>query len=164
MSYKVSALSLSLENMQAQGTHGKFQAEVEWSTGFCDCFSDCSNCCITCWCPCITFGQVAEILDRGSTSCGTSGALYALIEVFTGCGCLYSCVYRTKMRRQYNIKGDDCGDCFKHFCCELCALTQLYRELKTRGFDVPLGWQGNVERQNPGIAMGAPVIDAGMTR
>ena len=23
--------------------------------------------CITCWCPCITFGQVAEIVDKGST-------------------------------------------------------------------------------------------------
>ncbi|CAN7064019.1 unnamed protein product, partial [Brassica oleracea var. botrytis] len=34
------------------------------STGFCDCFSDCKNCCITCWCPCITFGQVAEIVDQ----------------------------------------------------------------------------------------------------
>lgn len=23
--------------------------------------------CITCWCPCITFGQIAEIVDKGST-------------------------------------------------------------------------------------------------
>ncbi|PIN13498.1 hypothetical protein CDL12_13883 [Handroanthus impetiginosus] len=38
-----------------------------WSTGLCDCFSDVPNCCITWWCPCITFGQIAEIVDRGST-------------------------------------------------------------------------------------------------
>lgn len=23
--------------------------------------------CITCWCPCITFGQIAEIVDKGSS-------------------------------------------------------------------------------------------------
>ncbi|OMP06435.1 hypothetical protein CCACVL1_01583 [Corchorus capsularis] len=38
-----------------------------WSTGLFDCFSDVPNCCITFWCPCITFGQIAEIVDQGST-------------------------------------------------------------------------------------------------
>ncbi|XP_048613117.1 protein PLANT CADMIUM RESISTANCE 2-like [Brassica napus] len=125
--------------MEAQHLHGKPQAEGEWSTGFCDCFSDCGNSCITCWCPCITFGQVAEIVDQGSTTCGTAGAIYTLINFFTGCGCLYSCFYRGKMRAQYNIGGNDCGDCLKHFFCELCALTQQYRELKNRGYDMKLG-------------------------
>lgn len=43
------------------------------------------------------------------------------------------------MRKQYNLKGSDCGDCLQHFFCELGALTQTYRELNNRGFDVPLG-------------------------
>ncbi|CAF2050689.1 unnamed protein product [Brassica rapa] len=121
--------------------------------------------CITCWCPCITFGQVAEIVDQGSTTCGTAGALYTLISCFTGCGCIYSCFYRGKMRAQYNIGGNDCGDCLKHFFCELCALTQQYRELKNRGFNMDLGWAGNIQRQqNQGVAMGAPVFQGGMTR
>ncbi|KAJ0257028.1 Protein PLANT CADMIUM RESISTANCE 2 [Hirschfeldia incana] len=152
--------------MEAQHLHGKPQGAVgEWSTGFCDCFSDCGNCCITCWCPCITFGQVAEIVDQGSTTCGTAGALYTLISCLTGCGCLYSCFYRGKMRAQYNIGGNDCGDCLKHFFCELCALTQQYRELKNRGYDMKLGWAGNAQlQQNQGVAMGAPVFQGGMTR
>ncbi|GJN21428.1 hypothetical protein PR202_gb08900 [Eleusine coracana subsp. coracana] len=75
-----------------------------WSTGLCDCFDDCSNCCVTCLCPCITFGQIAEIVDRGSTSCGASGALYALILFLTGCHCIYSCFYRAKMRAQYGLR------------------------------------------------------------
>nr|VDC63932.1 unnamed protein product [Brassica rapa] len=121
--------------------------------------------CITCWCPCITFGQVAEIVDQGSTTCGTAGALYALINAVTGCACIYSCFYRGKMRAQYNIEGSDCGDCLKHFFCELCALTQQYRELKNRGFNMDLGWAGNIQRQqNQGVAMGAPVFQGGMTR
>ncbi|CAN6907512.1 unnamed protein product [Brassica oleracea] len=143
---------------------GKPQAEGEWSTGFCDSCSDCSSCCMTCWCPCVTVGRIAEIVDKGSTSCCAAGALYMLLTWFTGCGFIYSCHYRTKMRKQYNLKGSECGDCFKHFCCERCALTQAYRELTNRGFDVPLGWQGNAERQNVGVAMGAPVVQGGMMR
>ncbi|KAK2439513.1 protein PLANT CADMIUM RESISTANCE [Trifolium repens] len=40
---------------------------VEWSTGLCNCCSNVVTCCLTCWCPCITFGRVAEIIDKGST-------------------------------------------------------------------------------------------------
>ncbi|CAH2037627.1 unnamed protein product [Thlaspi arvense] len=98
-------------------------------------------------------------------ACGTAGALYALITAVTSCGCIYSCIYGGKMRAQYNIRGSDCGDCLKHVFCELCALTQQYRELKHRGFDMSLGWAGNVQRQqNQGVAMGAPVYQGGMTR
>ncbi|KAI3893003.1 hypothetical protein MKX03_008617 [Papaver bracteatum] len=106
---------------------------------------DCSSC-LTCWCPCITFGQTSEIVDRGLSSCGVNGALYALIGVFTGCSWIYSCTYRTKFRRTYNLEGSDCKYCLIHFWCESCDLCQQYRELKNRGYDVSLGWHGNVER------------------
>lgn len=26
-----------------------------------------SSGCLTCWCPCVTFGRIAEIVDKGST-------------------------------------------------------------------------------------------------
>ncbi|KAK8583006.1 hypothetical protein V6N13_069771 [Hibiscus sabdariffa] len=113
--------------------------EAPWSVGFCDCFSDMKTCCIVCWCPCIIFGQIAEIVDKGSTSCGTSGALYTLIMFITGVPCLYSCFYRSKLREQYKLKGGGCGDCLLHCCCETCALTQEYRELRNRGFDMSIG-------------------------
>lgn len=90
-------------------------------------------------CPCITFGQIAEIIDRGSSSCGTSGALYALVMLLTGCNCVYSCFYRAKMRSQYGLQEKPCADCPVHFFCEPCALSQEYRELKKRGFDMNLG-------------------------
>ncbi|KAL1203599.1 Protein PLANT CADMIUM RESISTANCE 2 [Cardamine amara subsp. amara] len=80
--------------MEAQHFEEKHIAEGEWSTGFWDCFSDCKNCCITCWCPCITFSQIAKIIDRGSTSLSKTGALYACISTVTGCGCIYSYFYR----------------------------------------------------------------------
>ncbi|KAK6134295.1 hypothetical protein DH2020_031918 [Rehmannia glutinosa] len=109
-----------------------------WSTGLCDCFSDVSN------------------------SCGASGALYGLIAYLTGCACIYSCFYRSRMRSQYMLAEDPCTDCLIHFCCEYCALCQEYRELQHRGFDMSLGWHGNVEKQNR-VTM-APFIQGGMNR
>ncbi|KAF7808642.1 protein PLANT CADMIUM RESISTANCE 2-like [Senna tora] len=140
---------------------------VDWSTGLCDCTSDVRNCCITCWCPCITFGQIAEIVDKGSTSCGASGALYTLVACVTGCACLYSCFYRSKMRQQYLLKEQPCCDCLIHCCCESCALCQEYRELQNRGFDLRIGWHGNVEQRNRELAMTAataPPTEQGMSR
>ncbi|CAK9146599.1 unnamed protein product [Ilex paraguariensis] len=136
---------------------------AEWSTGLCDCSSNCSNCCITCCCPCITFGQIAEIVDKGSPPCVVSGVLYALLQYITCCGCLYSCIYRSKMRKQYMLPKSPCGDCLVHCCCEPCAMCQEYRELQNRGFDMSLGWEGNMERQNGGVEM-APAVQGGMTR
>nr|XP_043626734.1 protein PLANT CADMIUM RESISTANCE 2-like [Erigeron canadensis] len=125
----------------------------EWSTGLCDCGSDVSNCCITCWCPCITFGQIAEIADKGTTSCAVHGALYTILLLLTGCQCIYSCMYRSKMRQQYMLPEEPCNDCLLHCCCEACAMCQEYRELQHRGFNMSLGWHGNVERQNHGVVM-----------
>ncbi|XP_072953155.1 cell number regulator 2-like [Typha angustifolia] len=140
------------------------QAPIQWSTGLCDCCDDVSNCCITCFCPCITFGQIAEIIDRGSTSCGTSGALYMLVMCVTGCSCLYSCFYRSKMRAQYSLREKPCCDCCVHCFCETCALCQEYRELKRRGFDMKVGWIVNMERQRRQAAMIPPETPEGMTR
>ncbi|KAJ8760766.1 hypothetical protein K2173_018822 [Erythroxylum novogranatense] len=134
-----------------------------WSTGLCDCFSDIGSCCLTCWCPCIAFGRIAEMVDRGSTSCGVSGALYTLILCLTGCSCLYSSFYRSKLRGQYFLEESPCGDCCIHFCCEECALCQEYRELKKRGFDLSIGWHANVKRHKR-LTKRAPEVGEGMIR
>nr|UYD62623.1 plant cadmium resistance 3 [Sedum plumbizincicola] len=139
------------------------QMEKPWSTGLCDCSEDVPNCCITCWCPCITFGQISEIVDQGSSSCATNGALYGLLTYLTGCGCLFSCYYRSKMRRQYHLQDNSCGDFCLHCWCESCALCQEYRELKNRGFDMALGWQENQARMSQGVQM-APTAPHGMNR
>ncbi|XP_072992957.1 protein PLANT CADMIUM RESISTANCE 7-like [Typha latifolia] len=137
------------------------QLPAPWTTGLFDCCDDVGNCCVTCFCPCITFGQIAEIVDHGSITCGASGAMYALILCVTGCHCLYSCFYRSKMRGQFFLEESPCGDCVVHCCCESCALCQEYRELKTRGFDLHLGWQGNLMKQR---MMLPPTVERGMNR
>ncbi|KAL6893749.1 hypothetical protein ACP4OV_007847 [Aristida adscensionis] len=118
-----------------------------WSSGLFDCFADPGLCCLTWWCPCITFGRVAEIVDSGSSSCGTSGALYALLMAVTGCQWIYSCTYRSKMRAQFGFPESACADCCVHLWCEPCALCQQYRELQARGFDPDIGWHLNLERR-----------------
>ncbi|GLJ49716.1 hypothetical protein SUGI_1054990 [Cryptomeria japonica] len=131
---------------------------TEWSSSLFACTEDQSNCCVTCFCPCITFGQIAEIVDEGSTSCAFGGAVYAVLCYFTGFACCYSCFYRKKMRVQFNLE-ETCTDCVVHWCCELCALCQEYRELKSRGYDPALGWIGNQQKQERemGSAMTPPV-------
>ncbi|XP_044492718.1 protein PLANT CADMIUM RESISTANCE 11-like [Mangifera indica] len=120
---------------------------IPWSSGLCDCCDDVSSCCLTCWCPCVTSGRIAEIVDRGSTSCGVSGTLYSLILWLTGCSCLYSGFYRSKLRGQYFLEERPCADCCVHCCCEECALCQEYRELMHHGFDMSIGWHGNLAMQ-----------------
>ncbi|XP_016728194.1 protein PLANT CADMIUM RESISTANCE 2 isoform X2 [Gossypium hirsutum] len=136
---------LKLESLGLQGSAtASLIGETVMSTHF-----SYQNGCITCWCPCVTFGQIAEIVDKESSSCGVNGALYTLIACVTGCACCYSCFYRSKMRQQYMLKKHPCGDCLVHCCCEYCALCQEYRELKTRGYDLSIGWHGNMEKRIP---------------
>ncbi|KAK1387042.1 Plant cadmium resistance 2 [Heracleum sosnowskyi] len=119
-----------------------------WSTGLFGCFSDVPNCCLTIFCPCITFGRIAEIVDDGNTSCGRACAVHALT------GWLISCLYRSKMRKQYMLKRSPCDDCLVHLFCGRCALCQEYRELHIRGYD----------KQNRGGTMAVPKPGGGMSR
>ncbi|KAJ6431686.1 hypothetical protein OIU84_019045 [Salix udensis] len=138
--------------------------QARWSSGLCDCCSDPTGCCLTWFCPCITFGRIAEITDQGATPCLVSGAIYGLLCWFTGCSCLYSCFYRSKLRKQYMLEESPCNDCLVHCCCESCALCQEYRELKHRGFDMAAGWQESLPGPSVTVAPSAPVAQRGMTR
>ncbi|KAB1212605.1 Cell number regulator 10 [Morella rubra] len=114
------------------------QAGGQWSSGLCDCFNDPSNCCLTWCCPCVTFGRIAEVTDRGQTSCFMAGLIYVALA-YVGCQCLYSMTYRSKLRGSYSLPEDPCGDCCVHLWCDACALCQEHRELKARGLDPAIG-------------------------
>ncbi|KAI9126276.1 hypothetical protein K1719_002697 [Acacia pycnantha] len=138
--------------------------EALWSSGLCGCCSDCGTCCLTLCCPCITFGRIAEVVDRGTTSCCVQGALFYILGGFTHLLSCYACIYRTKLRRLYKIEGSETGDCLTSCCCAQLALCQEYRELKARGFDMSAGWNGNVEMQTEGVKTVGPVVEGGMIR
>ncbi|KAG7980226.1 hypothetical protein I3843_05G170800 [Carya illinoinensis] len=46
---------------------GQPTSEVRWSTSLFHCFSDMHSCCLTFWCPCVAFGRISEIADKGSS-------------------------------------------------------------------------------------------------
>ncbi|XP_059074660.1 protein PLANT CADMIUM RESISTANCE 7-like [Cryptomeria japonica] len=102
-----------------------------WSTGLYDCGHDCCDSLLTCCCPCVTFGRVAEEVDHGRKSCCTHATIFTLLYLL-GIGCLYSCHYRSKLRDQYHLPEEPCSDCCVHLCCPCCALCQEHRELKLR--------------------------------
>ncbi|XP_061345000.1 protein PLANT CADMIUM RESISTANCE 3-like [Gastrolobium bilobum] len=142
---------------------GNKDAVGSWSTGFCDCCSDCGSCCLTLWCPCVSFGRIAEIVDRGTTSCCAHGTLFYILGGFTHFMSLYACIYRTKLRRLYGIEGNQCADCLGSCLCPHLSICQEYRELQARGFDMSAGWDGNVQMNSRGFTA-APAVQGGMSR
>ncbi|XP_050275463.1 cell number regulator 2-like [Quercus robur] len=137
-----------------------------WSTGVFDCSSDWHSCCLTCWCPCVAFGRISEILDKGSSYCCVNGTLYTLLgilHVSSPFRPFYSCCYRTKLREQYLSGENHCNDFWIHCFCHGCALCQEYRELQNRGFDMSAGWKGNPHMHNKAVSM-APVVEGEMKR
>ncbi|KAF8017296.1 hypothetical protein BT93_H2475 [Corymbia citriodora subsp. variegata] len=137
----------------------------EWTTDLCDCFDDPSNCLITCFFPCVTFGQNAEIIDRGSTSCAFAGTLCLLMYHSLYSSWCYTCTYRTKLRGLYSIPGNQFRDACVHHWCGPCALCQEYRELRNRGFDPSIGWVANEERRTQQVgAVVPPSVPGDMIR
>ncbi|KAA8538136.1 hypothetical protein F0562_027744 [Nyssa sinensis] len=96
--------------------------------------------------PCLTFGQIAEIVDNGHTTWATGGMLYCVIASFIGMPCLMSRTYRTKLRNQHGLVESPAPDWVTRFCCEWCALYQEYRELQLWGFNPSIGCLGNMNR------------------
>jgi Cys-rich protein (TIGR01571 family) len=111
---------------QAQPVQGSYPAAVpvyaapgpvapsQWQAGLCEWYKEFGVCIITCCVPCITFGQTAEIIDNGITTCATAGALCCLIHFVTGCGCLYTCGFRQKLRNRFGLPASPCNDCCVH--------------------------------------------------
>ncbi|KAK8511197.1 hypothetical protein V6N13_013619 [Hibiscus sabdariffa] len=128
----------------------------QWSAFLCGGGGDFETCCIT-WClPCITFGQIAEMVDEGKSSCAQQGCIYGML-MLCSLHFLLSCVYREKLRAKFGLPADPCNDCCVHSCCEACALCQEHAELKNRGFDPWKGW-------NHGTRIAPPMMPPTVTR
>ncbi|XP_039000077.1 cell number regulator 2-like [Hibiscus syriacus] len=124
------------------------QPPPQWSASLCGCGNDVGTCCIACCLPCITFGQIAEMVDEGKSSCAQQGCIYGML-MLCSCHCLLSCVYREKLRVKFGLPAEPCNDCCIHFCCEACALCQEHAELKNRGFDPSKGWNHGTHTAPP---------------
>jgi Cys-rich protein (TIGR01571 family) len=93
--------------------------------------------------PCVLVGRIAEIVDEGRTSCVSAGCIYYWLQACTGCGCLYTYSFRTRLRNKYGLELKPCDDCCTDCWCLPCSLSQQIRELQNRGIDPALGWVAN---------------------
>ncbi|KAK9066108.1 hypothetical protein SSX86_015510 [Deinandra increscens subsp. villosa] len=146
-------------NYQTQGIAvGSQYPTKDWSAsnGLFDCANDTENAIITAFLPCVTFGQIAEVVDNGQTSCTTSGAIYCLLAL-TGIPCIMSCTYRNKIRNRYGLMETPAPDWITHCFCEWCALCQEFRELKAQGLNPAIGWQGNMMKNQQYATMTPPM-------
>ncbi|XVF86036.1 hypothetical protein PTKIN_Ptkin17bG0168400 [Pterospermum kingtungense] len=121
-----------------------------WTTGLFDCMEDPTNALITALFPCVTFGQIADVLDNGHATCATSGIIYAFAP------CLVSGPYRKKLRQRFGLVEAPASDRIIHSLFEPCALCQEYRELNNRGINPALGHHGNLNKQQISPMMQPP--------
>ncbi|GAA5944236.1 hypothetical protein JCM3775_007123 [Rhodotorula graminis] len=114
--------------------------ERPWSTGLCECGNDVPGFCLSCWCPCMAYGQYKERYDHLAQtgrpkpkeqveSCGTPGVLYLVVHCLTGFGFVLDFMARGDIRNRYGIKGGALGDCCTACCCMPCTQRQHHREL-----------------------------------
>uniref|UniRef100_A0A0E0PW62 Uncharacterized protein n=1 Tax=Oryza rufipogon TaxID=4529 RepID=A0A0E0PW62_ORYRU len=128
----------------------------EWSVKLFDCFGDSGTCCLTCWCPCITFGRIAEIVDKGSTCILTyhfalwfkhrKPSIFVLhardLVCFAGDNrlpmavCLYQTILNAGTVQLATVA-------LLGLLRPLLLRTQEYKELEKRGFNMSKGWEGS---------------------
>ena len=79
---------------------GSRMANVNWSYGLLDCFSDCGTCCLAYFCPCVVFQQVKQRInylssngrpdpEQGGSGCGGDCCLYGTVQACVGLVCLF---------------------------------------------------------------------------
>ncbi|PWA39883.1 cell number regulator 2 [Artemisia annua] len=78
---KLLSAPLSHEDELLAAVHLDSNTPAEWSSGLSNCCSDASLCCITCWCPCVTVGRIAEAVDDGKTSYGVGRSTPAIMSI-----------------------------------------------------------------------------------
>lgn len=105
-----------------------------WKYPLCSCCEDCKACCLTCWCPCISAG---EIMEKGLGESFISGVLtwiglYIIAPSFgcpIGC-CVYPLIFTQRLRERRQIDGNYCKDCLSITFCQLCQMTRELREVR----------------------------------
>ncbi|KAL4346468.1 hypothetical protein GQ457_17G016260 [Hibiscus cannabinus] len=122
-----------------------------WTTGICECYGDVSNCkhrkfrLFTGICPCVTMGRNSEIVNRGEIAC-RSASLIHLASGVVLFGWIFGSKNRRKLRQHFSLPESPLPDWSTHLLCMWCALCQEHRELRTRGADPSLGWEGNLAK------------------
>ncbi|GAA6033578.1 hypothetical protein JCM8097_001465 [Rhodosporidiobolus ruineniae] len=142
-------------DLVGQGAEGR-----EWSTGLCACKDDCGGFCLSCWCPCVTFGEYKQRLEslqnsgralhrHETESFGSQSVMWLAVNCIVGAGWVFDMMARDDLRKRYNIHENACSGCLKTCCCLPCAQRQHHREL-LREEERQWGAQGGDGAGGPG--------------
>jgi len=102
----------------------------DFETGLFDCFSDTETCLCACCCPCVQIGRNMEAIGEGD--CLTWAALWFVLQWCSKAGCVVHFLERSKVRERLRMRPDPLMDFIKVSCCDVCALSQEAREIKSR--------------------------------
>ncbi|OIW15867.1 hypothetical protein TanjilG_04402 [Lupinus angustifolius] len=119
-----------------------------WNTGLFDCHENETNAAMTLFLPCLTFGQIAEVVDGGEQSCHVGSFIYLWMMAALCSHWVIGSNYRTKLRKRYNLVEAPYNDVISHIFCPCCSLCQEFRELQSRDHDPALGWNGILAKQH----------------
>ncbi|KNA22453.1 hypothetical protein SOVF_033330 [Spinacia oleracea] len=131
----------------------KSESDVEaaignpWTTGLFNCHEDRTNAVVTAFLPCITFGQIAEVLDEGELTSPWGSFIYLVLMPTLCSQWIMGSKYRKKLRKKYDLVEAPYTDKVSHIFCSSCSLCQDFRELKNRKLDPSLGWKGILAQQ-----------------
>eukprot|EP00796_Vickermania_ingenoplastis_P012309 gene12309-8450_t len=99
----------------------------DWMASFCGCFDDCCGC-LDVWCclHCQISRQWSVAKDH---KVGFNIPICLLLHFLPCTICCVGASVRSSTRERYNIKGNTCADCCAVYCCTLCAISQIMREM-----------------------------------
>ncbi|WMV22334.1 hypothetical protein MTR67_015719 [Solanum verrucosum] len=83
-------------------------------------------------------------------SCPLGSFMYLLMMPAVCSHWIMGSKYRTKLRQRYNLVEAPYSDVVAHIFFPFCSLCQEFRELRIRGLDPTLGWNGIVAQQQHG--------------
>jgi len=110
---------------------------MSFSSGLCDCFSDCDICICAFCCPCVQFGlnvtkhETMFPCGGGIICCLTLWASLLFCPITLGVVPLWLVLQnRVHIRHNMGLGRNDCGDCLEIVFCGPCVIAQEGRELK----------------------------------
>lgn len=116
------------EKLSKKHTHQNLET---WHHNLCDCCMDPYLCVSTCMYPCGTFTDVAAFASDGKISPEEACNNVMTYSLMFCCFC-YTCCFRRKLRKRFNIQGGCCEDFCTHVLCFYCALIQEWNEILAR--------------------------------
>jgi Cys-rich protein (TIGR01571 family) len=110
-----------------------------WSSGICECCSgpnaNCCTCCFACCSNGLASGVLMEELDIVD-SCACSAMIGLLLEIFTGKVAMNWVLFSLRRNIAKKLQREEslCCSCYYTCCCQPCAIAQMERDAKDRGY------------------------------